>query len=154
MAQKTFPCIVQYACQKKKVPGRRHLRHWVSTVLALEGRRAGDITLRFVKQREGYRLNRLYRGQAYATNVLSFPYPGEPRVNGDLVFCTAVIAREARAQGKKRLAHYAHLVVHGLLHLLGYDHEQGEAEALHMEQRERQIMMMLGFPNPYADEDE
>ncbi|HNI72146.1 MAG TPA: rRNA maturation RNase YbeY [Accumulibacter sp.] len=134
------------------MPGKRHLRRWVTTTLALEGRRAGEITLRFVTRREGHRLNQRYRGKAYATNVLSFPYPGDPQVHGDLVFCAAVVAHEARAQGKTQRAHYAHLVVHGLLHLLGYDHEQGEAEALLMERRERQILAMLGFPDPYAGE--
>lgn len=152
MAQKTSPCSVQYACQKTKLPRKRCLRRWVATVLTLEKRLPGEITLRFVNKSEGLRLNRLYRGKAYATNVLSFPYPGSaPLLSGDLVLCARVVAREARAQGKTRRAHYAHLIVHGLLHLLGYDHELGEEEAETMEDRERQILARLGFADPYVD---
>jgi probable rRNA maturation factor len=96
--------------------------------------------------REGRRLNQSYRGKAYATNVLSFPYgDGE----GDVVLCHPVIAREAREQGKTLAAHYAHLVVHGLLHLLGYQHEK-KAEAQRMERAEIRLLRRAGFGNPYT----
>ena len=98
---------------------------------------------------EARRLNREYRGRDYATNVLSFPYSDKP-LCGDVVICAPVVAREARAQGKDVRAHHAHLLVHGLLHLRGYDHERGPREAARMEARERAILSRLGFPDPYA----
>ena len=91
----------------------------------------------------------------YATNVLSFPFespiPLPVRLLGDLVICAEVVAHEAKSQGKPLLAHWAHMVVHGTLHLLGYDHIE-EAEAEHMEQLERNILAALGYPDPYADD--
>jgi probable rRNA maturation factor len=108
-----------------------------------------EVTVRYVGAAEGRRLNREFRGKDYATNVLSFPYEASRRgVNGDLVICAPVVAREAREQGKPVEAHHAHLLVHGLLHLRGYDHER-EDEALRMERRERSILAKLGFPDPY-----
>ena len=98
---------------------------------------------------EGRRLNREFRGKDYATNVLSFVYDNAPRkLAGDLVICAPVVAREARAQGKRVEAHYAHLFVHGLLHLAGFAHEKA-ADAIRMEKRERAILRRLGFPDPY-----
>lgn len=105
--------------------------------------------MRFVDAEEGRQLNRDYRGKDYATNVLSFPYAVEPVVQGDLVVCLPVVLREAAEQGKAAPAHFAHLVAHGMLHLQGYDHETGEADALRMEAKEREIMAALGFPDPY-----
>jgi probable rRNA maturation factor len=89
------------------------------------------------RQRRGPRLNRDYRGKDYATNVLSFPYAARTALSGDLVLCRAVVEREAREQGKPPEAHYAHMVVHGMLHLQGYDHETGRADAERMEALER-----------------
>lgn len=102
-------------------------------------------TLRVVGAAEGRRLNRAFRGRDYATNVLSFSYG---RGRGDLVLCHPVIAREARDQGKTLQAHYAHMVVHGLLHLRGLDHAR-RADAARMERREIRILRSLGFPDPY-----
>jgi probable rRNA maturation factor len=85
--------------------------------------------------------------------VLSFPYGLEPVVYGDLVICAEVVAYEASSQNKALDAHFAHLIVHGILHLQGYDHEEGEQEALRMEDREREILATLGFADPYAGED-
>ena len=102
------------------------------------------VTIRVVGRAEGRRLNFQYRKKAYATNVLSFPY-GK---SGDLVLCHPVIAREARAQGKSARAHYAHLVVHGMLHLRGHAHGKG------MEAREIRLLRRLGFRNPYTLESE
>jgi probable rRNA maturation factor len=116
--------------------------------------------VRVVGAAESRRLNKGWRRQDHATNVLSFPAPvargravaaGEPRSLGDLVICAPVLAREARAQGKPKAAHWAHLVVHGSLHLLGFDHERA-ADACRMERREKRVLAALGFPDPYADE--
>jgi probable rRNA maturation factor len=124
---------------------------------ALEERCGGkvEVTLRIVGEDEGADLNRRYRGKSGATNVLSFPYELPEAVGyglvGDLVICAPVVAREASEQGKTLDAHWAHLVVHGLLHLLGYDH--GEAcDAERMEGLEREILAGLGYPDPYDEE--
>jgi probable rRNA maturation factor len=109
----------------------------------------GQVTIRLVEPDEGQDLNREYRGKDYATNVLSFPYDTEPVVSGDLVVCPAVVAREAAEQNKPLAAHYAHLTVHGMLHLQGWDHENDE-DAQAMEDEEREILAALGYPDPYA----
>ena len=108
----------------------------------------GQITIRLVDADEGRVLNNDYRGKDYATNVLSFPYDAEPVVTGDLVICPAVVAREAAEQNKPLAAHYAHLTVHGMLHLQGRDHETDE-DAQAMEDEEREILAALGYPDPY-----
>ncbi len=110
----------------------------------------GEITVRIVNEKEGRQLNCDYRHKDYATNVLSFVYRHDVAVCGDLVLCAPVISREALAQGKSVTAHYAHLVVHGVLHLQGYDHEH-EADAVLMEARETDIVTGLGFANPYLE---
>ena len=110
----------------------------------------GEITIRLVDAEEGQTLNREYRGKDYATNVLSFPYETEPVVMGDLVICASVVAREASEQNKPLDAHYAHLTVHGMLHLQGWDHEN-DADAQAMENEEKDILAALGYPNPYPD---
>jgi probable rRNA maturation factor len=107
-----------------------------------------EATLRIVGVREGRSLNRSFRGRDYATNVLSFQYEKD---KGDVVLCHPVIAREARSQGKKLAAHYAHLVVHGLLHLRGYRHEK-KREAARMERAEIRLLARAGFGNPYTVE--
>lgn len=101
--------------------------------------------MRLVGQAEGRRLNLAYRGKDYATNVLTFAY--EPGL-GDIVLCPSVIAREAREQGKSLDAHYAHLTIHAMLHLRGYDHEHAR-DAARMERAEVRILKALGHPNPY-----
>lgn len=151
---------VGYAVPRKGLPAAVSFRRWVAA--ALDGRiREADLAIRIVGAREGRALNRHYRGKDYATNVLSFPaelpegLPPGVRLPllGDIVLCAPVVAREAREQGKPLNAHYAHLTVHGVLHLLGWDHEDDkEAEA--MEQLERQILATLGLPDPYAAERE
>ena len=110
-----------------------------------------EITVRIVDAEEGQALNRDYRQQDYATNVLTFDYATEPVVMADLVLCAPVVEAEAAANGKELLAHYAHLLVHGTLHAQGYDHEDSEEEAEAMEQREREVMAALGFADPYAE---
>jgi probable rRNA maturation factor len=136
---------IQRASRAAHVPSDARLRRWA---LAALPRRAAEITLRFVAETEGRRLNRVFRGRDYATNVLTFVYDG-PGLAGDVVICAPVAAREAREQRKAVDAHYAHLVVHGLLHLQGHDHER-DADAERMERRERAILRRLGFADPYA----
>ena len=149
---------VGYATTRKGVPAAASFRRWAAAALAGRIRNA-DLALRIVGEDEGRALNRHYRGKDYATNVLSFPAElpeGLPEgvrlpLLGDLVICAPVVAREAGEQGKTLNAHYAHLTVHGVLHLLGWDHENTpEAEA--MEQLEREILAELGVGDPYAGE--
>jgi probable rRNA maturation factor len=135
---------VQYAVQPEGVPARPKFRRWVKAALT----RDAEITLRLVDEAEGRALNRDYRGKDYATNVLTFVYDGLPHLAGDIAICPAVVEREAAQQGKSVEAHYAHLVVHGALHLQGYDHEN-ETQAMEMENLETQIVTKLGYPAPY-----
>ncbi|KAA2284818.1 rRNA maturation RNase YbeY [Arenimonas fontis] len=143
---------VSYGLPRKGLPTAASFRKWVAA--AARGRiRRADLAIRLVDEKEGRALNRHYRNKDYATNVLSFPAELPEGVNlpllGDLVICAPVVAREAAEQGKPLAAHYAHLTVHGVLHLLGLDHED-EREAEAMEQIEREILATLGYPDPYA----
>lgn len=133
-------------------PGHRELlprpalTRWVKAALFADG----ELTLRFVDTDEGRALNRTYRSKDYATNVLTFAYAeteADP-VSGDIVLCCPVVEAEALAQNKALEAHYAHLIVHGVLHAQGYDHED-EDEASEMEALETELLATLGFPNPY-----
>lgn len=151
MSSKRVNLSVQYACNTAQLPLRPQIRAWVRAALGADGGRGGQITVRFVDVEEGQTLNRDYRGKDYATNVLSFPYEQEPIVCGDLVLCAPVVAREANEQGKLLEAHYAHLIIHGLLHLQGYDHDAGQKEARRMEDHERVILASLAYADPYSD---
>ena len=135
---------VQYAVAETGKPSRALLRKWVRAALDHDAR----VTLRIIGQSEGRALNRNYRNKDYATNVLTFVFNDKPPFEGDLALCAPVIAREARAQRKNLAAHYAHLTVHGVLHLQGYDHEN-DRDAQVMEQRETQILAKLGYADPY-----
>ena len=135
---------VQYACNREGLPLRTDFVRWARA--ALVG--GGEITIRLVDAEEGQALNNEYRQKDYATNVLSFPYDTEPVVMGDLVICPTVVAREAVEQNKPLAAHYAHLTVHGMLHLQGWDHEN-DADAQAMEDEEREILAAMGYPDPY-----
>ncbi len=143
---------VQYAVEAPNLPTEAELACWADA--ALEGRREeGELTVRIVAPEESQALNRDYRGKDKPTNVLSFPFEAPPGVEipllGDLVVCAEVVAREAEEQGKALQAHWAHMIVHGTLHLLGYDHiEDDEAEV--MEGLEVEILAGLGYPDPYA----
>jgi probable rRNA maturation factor len=152
LPSKRLNLSVQYACHTDGLPSRPDIRRWARAALDVDGKRGGQITVRFVDAEEGRSLNNDYRGKDYATNVLSFPYETEPVVCGDLVICAEVVAREASEQGKPLAAHYAHLIVHGMLHLQDYDHEESDEEALLMEGKERTILAALGYPDPYAGE--
>jgi probable rRNA maturation factor len=136
--------IIQRRSRAAHVPSDSLLRRWAREAL----KRPAEVTLRIVAATEARRLNREFRGKDYATNVLTFVYADAP-LAGDIVLCAPVVAREAREQGKAVRDHWAHLVVHGLLHLQGHDHERrGEAER--MENLERRILRGLGVGDPYA----
>lgn len=142
---------VQYGTRRPWAPAAPTLRLWADAALA-GGRRRAELGIRVVGSAEGRRLNRDFRGKDRPTNVLSFPGPGDApgsgRFLGDLVVCAPVVAREAREQGKALRAHWAHMVVHGVLHLLGEDHDTPR-RAAGMEAREIAILAGLGFGNPY-----
>lgn len=142
---------VQFRCPRRRVPAAVSLRRWA--IAALDGRRdPAQLTVRVVGRSEGQALNRRWRGGSGPTNVLSFPAQGledlMPELLGDVVICAPVVVREAAEQGKPLRAHWAHMVVHGTLHLLGYDH-QGKEEAAVMEGIETEILTALGYPDPY-----
>jgi probable rRNA maturation factor len=139
---------VQYAVASRQVPARARLRKWAHAALAHDA----QITVRIVGRAEARVLNRNYRGKDCASNVLTFVMRDTPPYEGDLVLCAPVVAREAREQRKQVVAHYAHLVVHGVLHLQGYDHEH-EADAQVMEKLERQVVTELGYPDPYGNDE-
>jgi len=142
---------VQYGTRRPWAPAAPTLRRWAEAALGSRAR-GTELGIRVAGAAEGRRLNREYRGKDRPTNVLSFPAPvpgpGGSRLLGDLVVCAPVVAREARAQGKALRAHWAHMVVHGVLHLLGEDHETPR-HAQAMEAREIAILAGLGFGNPY-----
>lgn len=135
---------VQYASTEQNLPTRAQLRRWVK--VALQG--DAHMTLRIVDAAEGHKLNRDYRGKDYATNVLTFVYEDSGMISGDVVICAPVAMEEAAAQGKDLLAHYAHLTIHAVLHLQGYDHES-DAAAVEMEALETALMLKLRYSNPY-----
>jgi len=144
---------VSYGLPRAGLPAAVSFRRWAAA--ACTGRiLKADLAIRLVDAKEGRALNRHYRGKDYATNVLSFPADLPEGVTlpllGDLVICAPVVAREAREQGKRLNAHYAHLTIHGVLHLLGLDHED-EREAEAMEQIERELLAGLGIGDPYLD---
>jgi probable rRNA maturation factor len=135
---RTNKVAVQYAVPRRGIPSPAQLRKWARLASG------NELTLRIVGEREGRELNRTFRKKDYATNVLSFH-------TGDIVLCHPVIRREARTQGKSVAAHYAHLVVHGVLHLCGYEHEK-KRDAARMEAREIRLLRRAGFRNPYSVE--
>lgn len=145
---------VQYAVESgdAEPPSLEQIRTWVEAALNNE-RDDAELTVRVVDSDEIRELNRDYRHKDSTTNVLSFPFEAPPGVDlpllGDVVICAAVVADEARAQGKALEAHWAHMVVHGVLHLLGYDHIS-DAEADVMERREVEVLASLGYADPYT----
>jgi len=141
----TLSLSVQYASNDADLPGRPQIRRWVRAALLSDA----TVTVRFVDAIEGRAINAEFRGKDYATNVLTFVYDDDHPRAGDVVLCAPVVRREAAAQGKPLADHHAHLVVHGMLHLQGFDHER-RADALVMEARETVILATLGLPDPYA----
>jgi len=148
-----FDVSVSYGLPRLGLPGPSSFKKWAAA--GVEGRiLKGDLAIRVVDTKEACSLNRHYRGKDYATNVLSFPADLPPEMQvpllGDLIICAPVVAKEAAEQGKSLAAHYAHLTIHGVLHLLGLDHEDArEAEA--MEAIERELLADLGYADPYAE---
>ena len=144
---------VQNAARGAGVPKAAELKRWALHALAEKVH--GELTVRIVDERESAKLNSRYRGKEGPTNVLSFAAEGsepggeEVLPYGDVVICADVVAREAREQGKPLAAHWAHMVVHGALHLQGYDHENARDAGI-MEARERALLAELGFPDPYS----
>lgn len=159
----TTPIIdLQIASENSEgLPTLEQFTHWVETALAFEAQTEDfpetEMTIRIVDEEESQTLNREYRGKDYPTNVLSFPFEVPEGIElpllGDLVICCQVMEREAKEQQISLASHWAHLAVHGTLHLLGYDHIE-EAEAEEMEGLETQIMQKLGFEDPYLSEKE
>lgn len=137
---------VQQISLLPNIPAARAFRKWIAAALDKDA----ELALRIVNAAEGRNLNSAFRGKDYATNVLTFVYhEGNARtLLGDIILCAPIVAREAREQGKPLVAHYAHLTVHGALHLAGFDHET-EKEARVMEAREAAILAALGYPDPY-----
>ncbi|PYG02988.1 putative rRNA maturation factor [Thioalkalivibrio sp. ALE21] len=150
----TLEVAVQYAVPRAGVPAARGLH--AAARAAWRGEDSAGVTLRIVDADEGRELNHAFRGRDYATNVLSFPAPDDlimppgagPACLGDIVLCDPVLQREAREQGKRVNDHYTHMVVHGMLHLQGFDH-QDAGEAAEMEALETAILAGLGLPDPY-----
>lgn len=142
---------IQIASKEKKLPADEDFMRW--TAAALEKADA-SVVIRIVDEDESRRLNREYRGKDKPTNVLSFPFEAPPEVPGihlgDLVICAPVVAAEAVQQGKPLLHHWAHMVVHGILHLRGYDHIEAE-EAETMETLEQKLLQDMGIPDPYGE---
>lgn len=145
---------IAYALLRAGIPAAASFRLWVAAALrGAKRRRATELSIRIVDAEEGRALNRDYRGKDYATNVLSFEAELPPGLKlpliGDMVICAPVVAREAAEQGKRARDHWAHLTVHGTLHLLGHDHIV-DAEAEAMEALETRILATLGIADPYA----
>ena len=148
---------LQLATEHSHCPTLSQLSKWVDTTLAaIDTNPESELTIRIVDLEESHSLNEQYRGFDKPTNVLSFPFEAPPGVElnllGDLVICAPIVEKEASEQNKTQIAHWAHLVVHGTLHLLGYDHiEDNEAEE--MESLEISILNKLEYPNPYQDDE-
>lgn len=145
-SHKKIKLVLQYAADFSGTPTRPQFRKWVNAALTQNA----EIVLRIVDEHEGKELNRHFRGKDKATNVLTFVYDELQPLSGDIVLCAPVIISEAQQQQKDLTAHYAHLTVHGVLHLQGYDHEH-DADAAIMEQLETDIVTRLGYADPYHE---
>lgn len=145
----TLDVVLRYRTRRPWAPAPASLRRWARLAA---GDRRGELGIRVVGAGESRALNERWRRRPKATNVLSFPAAPSLRGKqlGDLVVCAPVVAREAREQGKSLSAHWAHMIVHGTLHLLGFDHERA-ADAKRMEGRERALLKRLGIADPYGD---
>ena len=135
---------IQIASEQANVPAKSQFKKWAKAALRVDT----EVTIRITDAQEALELNSQYRGKDYATNVLTFALTETPTLMGDIIICAPVVAAEASAQGIDLMAHYAHLTVHGMLHLCGFDHEN-EHQAELMEGLEVQILAKLGYANPY-----
>jgi probable rRNA maturation factor len=147
-----FNVFIQNLTHQTAIPNKKQFKTWIKATLKASIKKA-DITIRIVSKNESAQLNQKYRDKKGPTNVLSFSYqtPNELRtVIGDLIICAHLVKKEAKAEGKPPLAHWAHLIVHGVLHLQGYDHVK-LPEAHKMERQEIRILKNLGFKNPYSE---
>lgn len=148
---------LQLACADEHgLPAEAAFQRWLEAAVT-PFQPESEVTIRLVDEAESHELNLTYRGKDKPTNVLSFPFEAPPGIElpllGDLIICRQVVEQEAAEQGKSPEAHWAHMVVHGTLHLLGYDHIEDE-EAEEMEALETEIMLALGYPDPYISEKE
>ena len=148
---------LQLACtDENHLPAECDFQRWLEAAVT-PFQPDSEVTIRLVDEAESNELNLTYRGKDKPTNVLSFPFEAPPGIElpllGDLIICRQVVEQEAAEQGKTVEAHWAHMVVHGTLHLLGYDHIEDE-EAEEMEALETEIMLALGYPDPYISEKE
>lgn len=146
--------IVQYAINERIAPKSQDLCHWAEAAVC-DHMDSSEITIRVVDSAEMTYLNNTYRQKNKPTNVLSFPAPEDIReltgTLGDIVICAEVVNTEAKEQNKRQEAHWAHMTIHGVLHLLGFNHEE-DNEAEEMENLEKVVMQKLGFPDPYEVE--
>jgi len=145
MFKNSFSIFIQDTIHKRKQISKKQCEEWLSFV----AKNQSKITLRIVNENESQKLNKQFRNKDAATNILSFLMLDNP-IEGDLVLCHPIIKREAKAQNKKILDHYAHLIIHGYLHLLGYDH-QNNADAAKMEKKEIEILNKFNINDPYKD---
>ena len=145
---------LQYGLDEQGLPSESQVITWVKSVVCERIKEPVALTIRLVDESEGAELNEAYRHKSGPTNVLSFPYDGEvelsPVLLGDIVICAPVVVKEAKEQNKSETSHWCHMVVHGVLHLLGYDHIN-DTDADEMEREEIAILMGLGFENPYEN---
>jgi probable rRNA maturation factor len=145
---------LQFASASLCIPDESELIKWIEKILQLIENKQNNVIIRLVDEAESQALNKQFRGKDRPTNVLSFPSEVprdiEPDYLGDIVICAPVVEQEARDQNKVLNAHWAHMLVHGLLHLKGYDH-LNTLEAEEMESREKQILQAMDFPDPYSD---
>lgn len=152
----TLDLDLQIATESTPLPSQSDFEQWATAALA-DYRAEAELTIRLVDATESQQLNHQYRGKNKATNVLSFPFQNPPGLTlplvGDLVICAAVVEREAVEQSKTTQAHWAHMVIHGCLHLLGFDHIKDD-DAEEMEQLEITLLAQLGFNNPYLTDAE
>ena len=137
---------VTYACDRTGLPSTQQLRRWVMAALRVDA----EINVLIAEREEATQLNQQYRGKDYAPNVLTFAFSEDPMVAADIMICAPVVKEEAQQQGKSLMSHFAHMMVHGVLHAQGYDHEV-EAQAELMEQIEIQTLTKLGYANPYTE---